>query len=312
MQFEPKEKYDAVLMNPPFSNRMDAEHIQRAFDMLKPGGKLVAIAGEGVFFGTDKKAQAFREWLDEHDAQVEKLPQGTFQDTKLLATTGTNARMLVIDKPSGAMFSRRPAAEYQAAKNALAELSKLDDIFQLPKSDKTTIEDIAADNSPDVKVKELPRQIGNRTEWQLTFPDGEKATITLRPHDPNVGVPLRDDAGRRGCEHEHGAARQGRREGGQGRRVARRIEADHGQERRVLYNIAATFAHNTDRIFIGDPAGLSDDALAPAHRAHAQLGPEVRHHRAPGAAPAADAGDAKLGVPPLNWTYGDDIGNIEA
>lgn len=99
MQFTPGEKYDAVVMNPPFSNRLDAEHIQRAYGLLKPGGRLVAIAGEGVFFGSDKKAQAFRDWLAERGAEVEKLPEGTFKDSQLLAQTGTNARLLTITAP---------------------------------------------------------------------------------------------------------------------------------------------------------------------------------------------------------------------
>ena len=98
MEFEPAEKYDAVLMNPPFSNRLDAAHIMRAYDMVKPGGKLVAIAGEGVFFGTDKKAVEFREWLEKHAAEVEQLPKGTFTDNKLLARTSANGRVLVMEK----------------------------------------------------------------------------------------------------------------------------------------------------------------------------------------------------------------------
>lgn len=96
--FTPSEPYDAVIMNPPFSNRRDAEHIMRAFGMLKPGGRLAAIAGEGVFFGTDAKAVAFRKWLDDHGADIEPLGAGTFKDTSLLATTGANARLIVIHK----------------------------------------------------------------------------------------------------------------------------------------------------------------------------------------------------------------------
>jgi hypothetical protein len=96
--FTPSEPYDAVILNPPFSNRKDAEHIMRAFGMLKPGGRLAAIAGEGVFFGTDAKAVAFRKWLDDHDADIEPLGAGTFKDTSLLATTGANARLIVIHK----------------------------------------------------------------------------------------------------------------------------------------------------------------------------------------------------------------------
>ncbi|MNR64789.1 hypothetical protein D3C85_1875500 [compost metagenome] len=40
----------------------------------------MAIAGEGVFFGSDQKAVAFREWLDTHEADVEALDGGTFKD----------------------------------------------------------------------------------------------------------------------------------------------------------------------------------------------------------------------------------------
>lgn len=96
--FMPDEKYPAILMNPPFSNRRDAAHIMRAFDMLAGGGTLVAIAGEGVFFGKDKQAEAFRDWLDAHGAEVEQLEGGTFQDNALLAQTSANARLIVLRK----------------------------------------------------------------------------------------------------------------------------------------------------------------------------------------------------------------------
>lgn len=96
--FTPDEKYDAILMNPPFSKRQDAEHIMRAYGMLAGGGTLVAIAGEGVFFGTDQKAVQFRDWLDSHNAEVEKLAGGTFQDNALLAQTSVSARMIVLHK----------------------------------------------------------------------------------------------------------------------------------------------------------------------------------------------------------------------
>lgn len=96
--FTPDEPYDAILMNPPFSKRQDAEHIMRAYGMLAGGGTLVAIAGEGVFFGTDQKAVQFRAWLDSHNAEVEKLAGGTFQDNALLAQTSVSARMIVLHK----------------------------------------------------------------------------------------------------------------------------------------------------------------------------------------------------------------------
>lgn len=98
MTYEPADKYDAIIANPPFSGRKDAEHIMRMFTMLKSGGSLVAIAGEGVFIGSDAKAVAFRDWLDNHGAEVEPLGQGTFKDANLLATTGANARLIVMRK----------------------------------------------------------------------------------------------------------------------------------------------------------------------------------------------------------------------
>lgn len=98
MELDLAPKYDAILMNPPFSNRRDAEHIQRAFQMLKPGGRLAAIAGEGVFIGSDAKAVQFRAWLEEHGAEVEALGAGTFKAKDLLAQTGANARLIVVQR----------------------------------------------------------------------------------------------------------------------------------------------------------------------------------------------------------------------
>lgn len=96
--FAPEAPYPAIVMNPPFSKRQDADHIMRAFTMLAGGGTLVAIAGEGVFFGQDQKAVQFRAWLDSHNATVEKLEGGTFTDNALLAQTTANARLIVLKK----------------------------------------------------------------------------------------------------------------------------------------------------------------------------------------------------------------------
>lgn len=90
--------YDRIIMNPPFSDRRDAEHVQHAYSLLRPGGRLVALMGEGVFFGQDKKAQAFREWLEQVGGTSEKLEAGTFLDPSLPANTGVNARMVVVDR----------------------------------------------------------------------------------------------------------------------------------------------------------------------------------------------------------------------
>ncbi len=97
---EHKGEYDRIVMNPPFENGQDITHVQHAYDLLKPGGRIVAIMGEGPFFRSDKQATGFREWLDENGGTSEKLPEGTFKESN----TGTNTRLVVIDKPSGTLF----------------------------------------------------------------------------------------------------------------------------------------------------------------------------------------------------------------
>lgn len=98
MEFDTTVLYDSVIMNPPFSNRMDALHVMKAWDFLRDGGTLVAIVGEGLFFGSDAKAVEFRSWLSDKRGQVTVLPAGTFMDKSLLANTGANARKVVLHK----------------------------------------------------------------------------------------------------------------------------------------------------------------------------------------------------------------------
>ncbi|WP_027184822.1 PLxRFG domain-containing protein [Desulfovibrio inopinatus] len=90
-------QYDRILMNPPFENGQDMDHVRRAYDQLKPGGKLVAIMSEGTFFRTDKKSNGFREWLDAVDGVSEKLPEGSFKSSE--RPTGVATRLVEIEKP---------------------------------------------------------------------------------------------------------------------------------------------------------------------------------------------------------------------
>ena len=57
-------EFKYVIMNPPFADSQDIAHVRHAFSFLKPGGRLVAIMGEGAFFRQDRKATEFRAWLD--------------------------------------------------------------------------------------------------------------------------------------------------------------------------------------------------------------------------------------------------------
>ena len=86
-------------MNPPFERGQDAEHVQHAYERLKPGGRLVAIMSNGPFFRSDKKAEGFRNWLDTVDGSHEELPEGSFAGKDAFRQTGVNTRLVVIDKP---------------------------------------------------------------------------------------------------------------------------------------------------------------------------------------------------------------------
>lgn len=107
---ETEGQYDRIVMNPPFGDRRDAQHVMHAYSLLKPGGRMVAIMGEGVFFGQDKKAQEFRDWLESVGGTSEKLPEGSFMDPSLPVNTSVNGRMVVINKTESgaepAMLSR--------------------------------------------------------------------------------------------------------------------------------------------------------------------------------------------------------------
>ena len=74
----------------------------------------------------------------------------------------------------------------------------------------------------------------------------------------------------------------------------------------------AEYAFNSAKTFIGDPAGLSDIALR--RRTDAMLSSALKHgttdHLAPH--PRQIEGDAKLDVPPLQWSEGDTLGNVQA
>jgi protein-L-isoaspartate O-methyltransferase len=105
--------YDRILMNPPFEKGRDMAHVRRAFEALKPGGKMVAVMGEGAFFRQDKSATEFRGWLEGVRGTSEKLPEGTFKESN----TGVNTRLVVIEKPAEIAARAAEAAVKGAGEN---------------------------------------------------------------------------------------------------------------------------------------------------------------------------------------------------
>lgn len=94
LQYNPPTLFDAILMNPPFSNLKDVDHVLHAYTLLKPGAPLVAITSESPFIQQRDKAVNFRKWLEDAGGYSEQLPEGTFKESE----TGVNARLVVVHK----------------------------------------------------------------------------------------------------------------------------------------------------------------------------------------------------------------------
>lgn len=81
------DKFDKIIMNPPFTKQQDIDHILHAYSLLKDGGILVSIVSEGPFFRENKKSVSFRQFLDDADAEIIKNPEGTFKASGTMVST---------------------------------------------------------------------------------------------------------------------------------------------------------------------------------------------------------------------------------
>jgi hypothetical protein len=240
-------------------------------------------------------------------------PVGKERDTLRAAFDSLVGQIKTRETDTGvALFSR--AKPTDSERQALQALSENDELFALPKSDKTTIEGIAADTNPAITIKKLNHP-GLVQTYVLTLPDGARAKLMVRQTNPygaqTYGLLDRGDA-----DMEVITERPGDN--------AESVPADtedvyidvselkEGGFGSQIYNIAATFAHNTGRILIGDPAGLSDVAMRrrTEHMLSSALKFGTTRHLAPH--PRQIMGASDIGVPPMQWTYGDDLSNIES
>lgn len=76
-----------------------------------------------------------------------------------------------------------------------------------------------------------------------------------------------------------------------------------------IYATASSYAHNTGKIFIGDPAGLTNEALH--RRLEQMLSSALKFGTTEHLAPHPRQVRGGDGVPPLRWVYGDHVGNVE-
>ncbi|WP_050400396.1 DUF3560 domain-containing protein [Bradyrhizobium embrapense] len=82
------DKFDRIIMNPPFERGADIKHIENARRFLKPNGRLVAICADGP---------RQRAKLEPIAVEYRALPAGSFK----AAGTMVNTALVVIDGPPG-------------------------------------------------------------------------------------------------------------------------------------------------------------------------------------------------------------------
>ena len=106
LEMEAEPTYDRIVMNPPFGTDNGASHVRHAYDLLKPGGRLVAVMGAG-----SRGKEAFDAWLEDVGGLSEALPEGSFKSS--FRPTGVATQVVVIDKAGAdALANEEPAAAH--------------------------------------------------------------------------------------------------------------------------------------------------------------------------------------------------------
>ena len=189
------------------------------------------------------------------------------------------------DRNNPAILSSRNTSDDGSsfAATVMRELAKVDDLFQNPRSDAKTLDGVIGDivfgfeKIPNVPISEAERALGAVTKSGWRNEDGFDFFV-LEDGDGQVWMDISNFApGLRGS---------------------------------APYAAVANYAHNVGKVFIGDPSGLSNDALR--RRTEAMLSSAIKFGTTRHLEPHKRQleGDPDLGIPPMEWTYGDDAANV--
>lgn len=86
---------DRIIMNPPFENSQDVQHVMHAFNLLKPGGVVVAIMSPAFKYRSGEIYKQFNQLLEATNAEIEDLPEGSFEESG----TSVNTVLVKITNP---------------------------------------------------------------------------------------------------------------------------------------------------------------------------------------------------------------------
>lgn len=89
------EGFDKIIMNPPFENHQDIDHLKHAYSLLNAGGRVVCVMAANKN-GQGKKITEFNEWIDAVGGYIEQNKEGAFLDS--FRPTSVNTITVIIDK----------------------------------------------------------------------------------------------------------------------------------------------------------------------------------------------------------------------
>lgn len=86
-------RFDRVIMNPPFCDGRDVDHVRHALRFVAPGGRLVAIMSAGIAFKEDAAHVELRQLIAAAGGRIRDLPARSF------ASVGTDINTCIVTIP---------------------------------------------------------------------------------------------------------------------------------------------------------------------------------------------------------------------
>lgn len=213
-----------------------------------------------------------------------------FEETQVKSATGNKGTFDPMKKDI--RFSRANDEDPGVA-GVLLEMGRDPALFQYPRSDAPDVETIARakglkagpvdrnDDSNNAKwliANTTPADGPGVKSWMIELPGGRFATLTDRRGEVYINV----------------------------------SSVGEGMGGSAVYDLAANYAFNNGKVFIGDPNGVSEAAMR--RRLENMLSSAVKYQTTDHLKPHPDqlAGRPEIGVPALEWTDGDTEANIES
>ncbi|EIC30754.1 hypothetical protein Metal_3074 [Methylomicrobium album BG8] len=187
------------------------------------------------------------------------------------------------ENEGGIKFSRAIQDDLAFAQEVLNELAEVDEFFRFPVSPKTTLDGVMKDIAPDFEF------VGEDTREDERSESGADRRFVFKT---DKGKPFY--VYERGDEIWIDVSRLSTGEGGA-----------------AIYHALGNYAHNADKVFVGDPAGLSDDAVI--RRTANMLSLALRLGTTDFMEPSIEQrrGIPEIGVVPLKW-QGSDVDKTQS